>query len=391
MARTIRTATGVALLAAAALLMAAAMLAQAPKQSSFVGTVSAVRLEFAEIEARRDDGLMTVVRLSDATALQSVAAGEKDLRKAGTSTLDKVRPGDRILATFTPDSPDARRIVIMPAGEIAKRNDADREDWQKRGVAGVVASRNGNQITLKIRSFSGEKEAVVVAGSQTAFRRYAPDSVRFADAAPGKLSEVTAGDQLRARGVKSEDGLIVEAEEIVFGTFVTKAGSITAVDADARQVTVREMGTGRVLIVNLTPDSQLKAMPSFGGAPGGGPGAMPAGMPPGGPGMGPGGPPAGPNGGPSDIAQRIERMPAARIEDLKPGTTIVVSSTRGAHNGELTAIVLLANADFLIKIATAQSGRSSGAQSAPDMGGAAVGIGGMTDGLGGLELPGLMR
>ena len=51
--------------------------------------------------------------------------------------------------------------------------------------------------------------------------------MKFAEAKRSGLAEIGVGDQVRARGVKSEDGLKVTAEDVVFGTFVTKAGTIT--------------------------------------------------------------------------------------------------------------------------------------------------------------------
>ena len=77
-----------------------------------------------------------------------------------------------------------------------------------------------------------------------------------------------------------------------------------------------------------------------------------------------------------DMAQMLERMPAAKFDELKAGEKIVVSSTKGAKPDEITAIMLLGNADMLIQMATVPSGRGAG-------GGGAQGGGGM--GMGGLQ------
>ena len=52
----------------------------------------------------------------------------------------------------------------------------------------------------------------------------------------------------------------------------------------------------------------------------------------------------------------LERMPLAKLEDLKAGETIVVSSTKGAKSNEVTAIMMLANADGILQMIAAQSG-----------------------------------
>jgi hypothetical protein len=214
-------------------------------------------------------------------------------------------------------------------------------------------------------------------GETTRYRRYAPDSVKFTDAKPSSFAEIRVGDQLRTRGAKNADGKTVQAEEVVFGTFLTMAAAITAIHPESGEITAKELGGKKVFLVKLTVDSQVKKMPSFPGF-----GGRPGGLGPRSPGAG--GPPGAQ--GPLDLAQMIERMPAAQLADLKTGETIVVSSTKGAKDGELTAIMLLANAEWLIQLATQQQeGRQVGFGS----GGMNAG-GGLGMGLGGLELPAMV-
>jgi hypothetical protein len=227
----------------------------------------------------------------------------------------------------------------MSATDITRRNESDRLDWNKRGLSGVVASKSGNTLTLK-------KGQVITVDEKTSYRRYNSDSVKFADAKISKLDEISVGDQVRARGAKSEDGLKLTAEDVVFGTFVTKAGTITAISPG--EVTITEIGTNKPLTVKLTADSQIKKMPDFAGrgptpSPSGAPGRMP------------------------DMAQMLERMPGAKLDDLKTGEKIVVSSTKGQKPDEITAIMLLGNADMLIQAATVPAGRAGGG-AAPQMG-----------------------
>jgi len=358
---------------------------------SFVGTVTGFRPEAAEVEIKPDNGPVVVAKLTPDTLAQRVAPGSTDLKKAETIQVTDVSVGDRVLATLETGTTNLRRIVDMSSGDIAKRNEADRADWTKRGVSGVVAAKSGPDITLKIRTMTGEVQAVVSVTDATAFKRYAPDSVKFADAKASKIDEVSVGDQLRARGKKSDDGLKVTAEEVVFGTFQTRAGAITAVNAEAGEVTVKELGTEKTLVVKVTADSQLKKMPDFAGMMGGGMmgrGGAAVGGPPAGGGMAAGGPPSGgapggmPGRGGMDIGQMLERMPAGKIEELKPGQTIVVSSTKGVKNDRITAIMLLSNADMLIQMASAGAARGGGRGAG---GGMMGGMGGMMGG-GGMDM-----
>jgi hypothetical protein len=233
---------------------------------------------------------------------------------------------------------------------------------------------------------------VVTVTETTTYKRYAPDSVKFAEAKNSKLSEIGVGDQVRARGVKSEDGLKVTAEDVVFGTFVTKAGTITAVNVETREITVKDLANNKPLVIRITADSQIKKMPDMGAMMGGMMGR--GGMPPGGSppaGAARGGPPGMGGGGRGmDINAMLERMPLSKLDDLKAGEAIVVSSTKGAKSNEVTAIMMLANADNILRMIAAQSGggRGPGAPGAGGMGGM-MGGGGM-DSLGGMGLGGIM-
>ena len=148
------------------------------------------------------------------------------------------------------------------------------------------------------------------------------------------------------------------------------------------------MATGKPLTVKLTADSQLKQMPDLsgmmgmmgrGGAPAGGapPNAAQGGPPAGGMPGGMAGRPGGPGRGMMDIAQMLEHMPPAKLDDLKPGQTIVVSSTKGVKSDEITAIMLLSNADMLIQMASMGAGRGAGAGAGRGGGMNGGGMGGM--------------
>jgi hypothetical protein len=101
----------------------------------------------------------------------------------------------------------------------------------------------------------------------------------------------------------------------------------------------------------------------------------------------------GPPGGGFDINQMLERLPAVKLEDLRPGATVVISSTKGAKTNQLTAITVVSNADMLIQMASMMSGGNRGDAGAAGMGGPGMGgmMGGDLSGLGGLGLPGVMQ
>jgi hypothetical protein len=371
----------------ALLVSLAPAMAQTAAPKFIVGTVDGFKAESAEIRVKPDAGESVSLKITSGTQVLRVAPGEKDLKRAEPIKITDVASGDHVLVNLMPGAWEARRIVVMSSSDIAKRNEADTLDWNKRGIAGIVASKTGNEITLRRRSLQGEIKLTVTVGDGTQYRRYAPDSVKFADARKSGVSEIGVGDQLRARGQKSEDGLKVTAEEVVFGTFVTKAGPITAVNVEAKEITVKDVATGKPLAIKLTGDSQIKKMPDFaamipsGGAPAGG---------------APGGNVAiasatRPARASPDLTQMLERIPPSKFDDLKAGEMVVVSSTKGASNDRITAIMLVGNAGMLIQMASRQSGGDARPAGASGMGaGPSMMGGGMAGGLSGLNIPGMI-
>jgi hypothetical protein len=59
----------------------------------------------------------------------------------------------------------------------------------------------------------------------------------------------------------------------------------------------------------------------------------------------------------ANVTQIIDRLPAAQFEDIKPGASVVVSGAKGSDADKVTAILVVTNADMLIRMATTPSGR----------------------------------
>jgi hypothetical protein len=314
--------------------MQVAAFSQTAATKSVLGTVTSFNKEAKSLDVKPENGASVPVKLLPNTIVQRIAPGATNLANASAIAASDIAVGDRVLVTVAANGSDVLRVVVMSATDIAKRDDADRQDWVKRGLSGVVSAKNGEQILLKIRTPRGDVQQTIAVSAKTVFRRYSPDSVKFADAKLSKLEEVSVGDQIRARGEKAADGLRVDAEEVVFGTFLTKAGSVTAADPTSREVTIKEIGSNKTFIIKLTADSNIKQFPAA-----------------------PDGRGAAPAGGAANVAQIIEALPVGKFEDIKAGTSIVVSSAKGSDADRLTAILLVANADLLIRIASTPSGR----------------------------------
>jgi hypothetical protein len=390
--------------------------AQSPA-NNVLGDVVAVDAAAKQIFVKTDAGAVVVVSVADTTKILKNPPGESKLDKSAPYTLAQVAAGDRILALgkLSDDGKTLaapRAVVINTKADIDKKRETERAEWQARGVVGVVSAVNPatKEITINTRTPEGPKPVVIAAsGEAVKLRRYAPDSIKFADAKSSTFEEVKAGDQLRAKGNKSEDGSKLTAEEVVTGTFRTTLGTVKAVDAAKNEITIEQQDK-KLLTVVVRPDSVLKQFPADlaammmgggaggpGGAPGGG--AAPAagggqrvvvqgGPPPGGtPAAGgqatPGGAPGA--GGPGrrmmmDPQQMLERLPAVTLAELKPGQMVVVSSTVGADPTRVTAIQLVSNVEPLIAMMSRRPGGAGGMGGG--MGGAAAAGGGMNFGFG---------
>ncbi len=360
------------------LAFAAALAAQPLK--SILGTVTEFKMSSLEIGLQPDGGAATYFKVSSDTELLQVEPGERDLARAKTVRVTDLSVADRVLVTFVAGMPEARRIVLISAADIAKRNDAERLDWRKRGVNGTVTAIHGGEIKLRTGSVQGPPEIAVAVTPKTMVRRYAPDSVKFADAQWSTIAEIAVGDQVRTRGTKSEDGAGLTAEDIVYGTFRSAIGTITAIDAEAHKITIVDLATKKPMTIRITADTQLKEMPDFrgmfkNGAPAAahGPGSSPTAQ-------------AVSDPKKLDVAKLIEMLPLTNFEALKAGVAVMVTSTRGSSSDQVTATRIVSNVNFLIE--TAQAAAEHGGTTTMD---AIMAMhGGALAGSGGLSLPGIV-
>jgi hypothetical protein len=356
--------------------------AQAPAR--FVGSVTAINGNALTVKA--DAGEERQVMVPSEAILKRIAPGEKDLSKAGTISFGDLAVGDRVLVKLDPDAAGstarAAQIIAIKQEDLAQKQQKDRDDWQRRGVAGLVKSVDAGTGTLMLTTGAGAtaKTVTVHTTKSTMLRRYAPGSVRFDDAKPAPLDAIQAGDQLRARGAKNADGTEITADEVVSGSFRNISGTIASLDAASSTLVVKDLATKKTVTIHITAQAQMKRLPDRmaqmlatrlkggEGAPGapqagpGGPGSAnasagaaqaPAGGSQehhangGGPGgAGGGGQWTGQNGG-GDPQQMLSRAPAIQFADLQKGEAVMLVSTEGAS--DVTAITLLAGVEPLLQ------------------------------------------
>jgi len=338
-----------------------------------IGEVKSIDATAKQLIIKTDAGSTVTVSLGDKTTYKKLAPGETSLTNATDVTFADLAEGDRIMAqgTVATDlkSVPAARIIVMTKGDLAKKADAERAEWRRRGILGVITALKPDtkEITISNRTMAGTQSVVIPISDKTEMRRYAPDSIKFGDAKPSQFSELKVGDQLRALGDRTEDPLRFNPQKVVTGSFRTVGGVVTAIDPATHEIKIHELEKKTPLTIVIKQDAVLRRFPAefgMGFRPGGGGAGAPAGggQAPAGGGQaaqgnaqqrpqgagGPGGQ-GGPGGRPGfNINDMLERLPTISIADVKVGDTIIVSSTQGVDPTRLTAISLVAGADTLL-------------------------------------------
>jgi len=336
--------------------------AQTPdaKPKAIIGEATAVDAASRRLTLKADQGEAVEISVVESASILRAKPGATTLTDASPWSLDQITVGDRVLVrgarVDATGSFEARQVVVMTQGDVTSKQEAERADWRRRGVLGVVAavSPTSSEVTLKVRGIAGQSLTVDCTGHDIAIRRYPPDSVQFSDARPSTLAEVKVGDQLRALGQKSADGMRLTAEQIVFGTFRTVTGTVVAIDSSSNQLTLRRDNSKQAVTVVVGSQSRLRRLTPELGVRLGRIGnredtASPPPNPPGGGERAWGRGPRGAGGG-EDL---IERLPAATLAELKPGDRVLVASTEGTDPDRMNAIALVAGLETLV----APSGR----------------------------------
>jgi len=324
-----------------------------------IGEVKAIDAASKQMTVKTDAGSLVTVSLSDKTVYMRLAPGEQKLTNAEKITLTDVGEGDRVWArgrvSEDHKSVPAAAVVVMTKADIAKKQEAERLEWRRRGILGVITALKPDtkEITISNRTMAGVQSVVIPITDKTEMRRYAPDSIKFSDAKPAGFTDLKVGDQLRALGDRAEDGLHFTPQKVVTGSFRTVAGKVTAVDAATGEIKITDLEKKQPLTIVIKQDAVLRKFPAAAGEMGGfgrGPGTGGAQGPQGGQGQAAGRPQGGgprPSGG-FNIQDMLERLPTISLADVKTGDTIIVSSTQGVDPARLTAISLVSGADVLL-------------------------------------------
>jgi hypothetical protein len=378
-----------------------------PASDRVLGEVTAIDPANKKISVKAETGQAVTVSVDDKTLYRRIPPGETNVEKAAVIGFADITVGDRVLARGKLDADviQARVLLVMSRAELARSEEQSKAEWQRRGISGTIVGLDPTtkEITVKARTAMGAATIRVNAsGDGVRLKRYAPNSTRYRDAAPGTFEELKVGDQIRALGERSEDGASFKPEEVVFGSFRLAGGIITAVNPSTGEITLRDIKTQQPLTVTVSKDSVLRRLPgelvvrmeesmqstetpqTTQTANGGtireirvmtpnGPGIRRIYVPPAGQ-QGAPPPPRGNERVPQgadirivssagaappptqaavsagvDYQEAIEKLPPITIADLKPGDGIIVSSASGSDPSRMTAITLAAGVEEFLK------------------------------------------
>jgi hypothetical protein len=398
-----------------------AQTAPAAPSARRIGAIRAI--SGTSITLTPDSGPEVNVVVQPTTRLLRIAPGEKNLKNATLFQLQDLQVGDRILvggqASDDAKSIAAATIVVMARTDLEAHHQQELQDWQKRGMGGLVSAVDpaAGTVTISVSNLMGKKSIVIHTSKDTVIRRYAPDSVKFEDAKPSSLQQIQPGDQLRARGDRIADGTELNAEEIVTGVFRNIMGTINSVDASSGLISVQDLLSKKAVTVRVAGDSDLHKLPAemaqrfavrlkggagIAGLPGGGgagssgtsssgtgsganppagaAGNAPANAPPNPQGAAPnaqgpsaagpaggtlrGGSGAGAGGGAgggtrpaggADFQQMLSRSPAVAVADLHKGDAVVILATEGTPTSASTVVMLVGGVEQILQAAPSAS------------------------------------
>jgi Cu/Ag efflux protein CusF len=359
-----------------ALATAGAQTQQAPAaKQQVLGEITAVDASAHTVTVRSDAGETVTLSTNERTTYTLLPAGVTDLQKGARVTFAEVRVGDRVLAPGVPAAggPAARLILMTRAGGGPGGGGQNAGRRLNGRVVSVDAAKR--QVVVQTRGGREGQEPVTVDVSGAArVLRYAPDSMRPADAVAGSLADVRVGENIRATGERSADGATFKAEEVLTGSFARFVGSVASADAQRNELVVKTDDGGSVRLSFGARSSLRRITPEFEQAlakqraeaeqrreqrraerqqQGGQAQGEGAGRREGeggrrqrgdGQGRGEGGGPrrggfGGPGGGGNN--QMFDSLPAVTLAELKKGDAVVVTVTPGADASHATVISLV--------------------------------------------------
>jgi hypothetical protein len=243
----------------------ATLLGQQTPPTRVTGSVTAVDAAAGTLKIKADDGTESSIKVTETSRKVRKPADSNDLKNAPAIELKDIVVGDRALASgsLADGVITVRTLVVMPKSDVEAKQKADAEEWAKNGTLGLVSAvdPSTNSLRLKKKADDGKLvELVVNLAEKADIKQYAPDSLKFSDAKPAQLQDISVNDQVRIKGEKSADGVTWKANAVVFGKFRLLAGTVKTVDVAKGILVIDEVDTKKPMNVSIRPETSVKKM-----------------------------------------------------------------------------------------------------------------------------------
>ncbi len=318
---------------------------------SMVGdVVSAPATGEQRLVVKTDAGAQQTVAFSESTRFLRLRPGATTLPEGTPVAPGDIEAGDRVLCRGGQGAQGvwtASLVAVMKRADLDERQAREREDWRRRGVSGVVVGLDPAAREITMRVAGSRAQLVVASDARTVFRRYAPGSLRFADARPSSFADLAVTDQVRVLGNRDAERPRILAEQVVAGAYRVVRGVLSEVDASKGLVSVRVTpphepappGRSGLVSVTVGRDALVRRLPPMlvmrllraaedASRSQGGP-----------PGVEAGGERSAPRA--PDPDELLERLPPISLQDLHKDDEIAALGPRTPELDSLTAIKLV--------------------------------------------------
>jgi hypothetical protein len=171
------------------LVWAGSALAQGSGASPSIRPVGVVtKIQPGSLTLHTDAGPDLLIQLGDGVSFLRVPPGATNLNTASKITLSDISIGDRVLVrgrvSEDQKSIMATAVIVMTKSDLASAREAERLDWQRRGIGGTVQAVNPETREITVLppaapSAPGNSSYAmsIALKSDAVLLRYAPDSV----------------------------------------------------------------------------------------------------------------------------------------------------------------------------------------------------------------------
>ncbi len=326
-------------------------------------------------------GTIFSIELQNTKSLRKVDPSTMDLKTATRITAEDLRVGDRVQVFASPAEGNPRgnpgalaahNLILMSARDLESIHHEQAAAWQ-HSTAGVVTSvdAGGGKFVISARTPTGPKP-VTVDVAQAAFTRYSLANPNTP--ASSKLGDIQAGDQVRILGEMSADGSTITARSVYSSPVRMLLGAVSAVSADAKQITVKDLQTKQSVVIALHEESAVRKLPAplaYGLARRLNPDFKPAAGPDSGAAVGtaPARASGGAGGGSEpgngmrsrDLSQVLDRVPKISAAELKPGDALLITGIPdGNDHSRFAAMNVIAGVEPIFQSASPRQMQSLG-------------------------------